>query len=453
MIFHAVVPHSDTLFEQRFRGAKSRSPTLDFLVTPIMLRRFLSFFQPDPPTSSDSEEQIERAMRELRESEARYRRLFDDPNMAKLLIDLNTGRMINANEPASKLLGIPISSLLGKTNPTLASPWLTRILARLTEEEGEETSFIETFRIGRGELRDYEAWVSLLKISDEPTALITLHDVTERRRLEEEQSRQKERERYIAELEANKAEIETRNAEMERFTYTVSHDLKSPLITIRGFLGMLERDLEAERPDRVRRDVEHITEAVGKMSALLDDLLELSRVGRIVGELHAVELSRVAHEAASLVGGAIDARGVEVEIAEDLPTVHGDQPRLLEVFQNLIENAVRYMGDQEKPRIEIGARHGVEGDPEEKVIFVRDNGVGIESRYHQKIFILFERLETETNGTGVGLALVKRIVEVHGGAIWVESEGKGSGSTFCMTLHDHQVPDGELEPETEEIVL
>lgn len=119
-----------------------------------------------------------------------------------------------------------------------------------------------------------------------------------------------------------------------------------------------------------------------------------------------------------------------MRVSPELPTVHGDRLRLGEVFENLIENAAIYMSGQEHPLIEIGTR--IQAD--EQVIFVRDNGQGIELRYHSRIFELFEKLDPATEGSGIGLALIKRIIEVHGGRIWVESEGAGKGSTFCFTL-------------------
>jgi signal transduction histidine kinase len=131
-----------------------------------------------------------------------------------------------------------------------------------------------------------------------------------------------------------------------------------------------------------------------------------------------------------LVGGQIAARRVKVDIAPDMPVVHGDRARLVEAVQNLVDNAVKFLGDQPEPRIEIGARPAGGGH----VFFVRDNGIGIEPRFHGKVFGLFDKLNPESVGTGVGLALVKRIVEVHGGRIWVESEGAGTGAAFYFTL-------------------
>ena len=228
-------------------------------------------------------------------------------------------------------------------------------------------------------------------------------------------------------------ELEDRNAELERFVYTVSHDLKSPLVTVKGFLGLLENDITSGDAERTRGDIAQIKAATNQMSRLLSELLELSRIGRVVGPRLEIDLGEVAREARDLVLGDARAEVAEVEIDPRLPVVWGDRTRLLEVFQNLLENAVKYAGDAPRPRIEIGVR---EGAGSVAVIFVKDNGAGIEPRYHEKIFGLFERLETAPDGTGIGLAIVRRIIEVHGGRVWVESEGPGCGSTFCFTLPD-----------------
>ena len=227
-------------------------------------------------------------------------------------------------------------------------------------------------------------------------------------------------------------ELEAKNAELERFTYSVSHDLKSPLVTIRGFLGLLEKDTLAGDHDRMRSDIDRIQNAAATMNRLLDELLDLSRVGRQTNPPEDVALVEMARLAVELLAGEIEKRDVEVEIAPDLPVVVGDRVRLLEVFQNLLANAVKFMGGQSAPRIEVGVRH----DDGERIVFVRDNGIGIDPRYREKIFGLFERLDGKVEGTGVGLALVKRIVELHGGRIWIESPGEGYGSAFCFTLEN-----------------
>ena len=239
-------------------------------------------------------------------------------------------------------------------------------------------------------------------------------------------------ERKVAELERERLieELEAKNAELEQFTYTVSHDLKSPLVTIKGFLGLLEQDALAGKTEQMRQDVEQINRAADKMQRLLDELLELSRIGRMMNPPEAVSLTDLAQEAVEQVAGQIAERGVEVEVAAAMPVVVGDRVRLLEVLQNLIDNAVKYMGDEPAPRVVVEAKQ--EGRAVRCI--VRDNGIGIEPRFHDKIFGLFERLDASGEGTGIGLALSKRIVEVHGGHIGVESEGLGQGSTFFFTL-------------------
>ena len=241
-----------------------------------------------------------------------------------------------------------------------------------------------------------------------------------------------ERKQAEAAREALLEELEAKNAELERFTYTVSHDLKSPLITIKGFLGLLEQDAAAGDMDKMKSDATRISDAVDKMQQLLQELLELSRIGRLMNPPEEVLLDELVRDAVDMVAGRLAERGVRVEIAPNLPVVYGDCIRLREVLENLVDNAVKFMGDQSEPCVEIGARR----DGEETVFYVRDNGIGIEPRYHEKVFELFDKLEPQTEGTGVGLAIVKRIVEVHGGRIWVESEGTGQGSTFCFTLPD-----------------
>ena len=248
-----------------------------------------------------------------------------------------------------------------------------------------------------------------------PAVQTVLRDVTEAEHVAAE------RERFVKLLEA-------KNDELERFTYTVSHDLKSPLFTIKGFIGLLREDVREGNTARVVDDLGRIDSAADLMQHLLDDLLELSRIGRLANPSEDVDLNVVAREAVELVAGRIAERGVEVVVAPDMPTVVGDRVRLREVFQNLLDNAIKFMGDQPEPRVEIGIR------PDGATCFVRDNGIGIAPEHQEHIFELFMRLDKNTEGTGIGLPLVRRIVEVHDGRVWVESEGRGRGAMFCFTL-------------------
>jgi signal transduction histidine kinase len=249
------------------------------------------------------------------------------------------------------------------------------------------------------------------------SAIMMVRDISQRKWVETE------REKLINELEG-------KNSELERFTYTVSHDLKSPLITIKGFLGFLEQDATSGNVVRLRSDIQRIASATDKMQMLLNELLDLTRIGRLVNPSQNVNFEELAHEAVELVHGRIQNRGIHVSIQENLPTVYGDRPRLIEVLQNLIDNAAKFMGDQGTPRIEIGLNGYENGLP---IFYVRDNGMGIEPVHHERIFGLFNKLDAASEGTGIGLSMVKRIIEIHEGRIWVESEPQ-KGTMFLFTL-------------------
>jgi len=236
-------------------------------------------------------------------------------------------------------------------------------------------------------------------------------------------------EQEIKERKNISSKLENQNAELERFAYTVSHDLRAPLITIKGFAGLLGKDIDAKDMDRVKSDLERINSAADTMGVLLGDLLELSRIGLVMGNPVTCDLIELTKQAIELCGAEVDEFGIEIVI-EDMPRAHGDEKRLVEVYLNLIENAIKFMGEQKSPRIQIGA---IEKDGM-ICCFVQDNGVGIAAEYQEQIFGLFERLNADVEGTGVGLSLVKRIIEVHGGEVWAESKGLGLGSKLSFTL-------------------
>lgn len=357
----------------------------------------------------------------LREREAYLQAILNNMPFEVWLKDLE-GRFLMVNEPFVRSVQQPnVQSVIGKTDFDVTY----KDLAEKYRADDQEVIKNKTQKTIEELMRDQDQlkWFETYKtpILDENGQVLGTtgfaRDISEYKRAEEER-------------EALIKELETKNAELERFTYTVSHDLKSPLVTIKGFLGWLEKDVAAGNMERVQHDFQQIRDAATKMQNLLDDLLELSRIGRLMNPPQTVAMTELTAEAIQLVAGQIEARGVQVNIAHDLPLISGDRPRLVEVLQNLIDNAVKFMGSQMAPRIDIGVRN----DAGEPIFFVQDNGSGIAARYHQRIFDLFERLEQSTEGTGVGLALVKRIIEVHGGRIWVESDGPGRGSTFCFTL-------------------
>ena len=223
-------------------------------------------------------------------------------------------------------------------------------------------------------------------------------------------------------------ELSRKNAELEIFTTAVSHDLKSPLVTIKTFLGYLEKDLGD--PVARAKDLGYIHGAADKMKRLLDDLLVLARSGHMRDKPAVFPLQEVVQEALALVAGQITKRGVRVAVTIEPVLLHGDRTRLVEVFQHLLDNAVKFLGDQPAPRIEVG----VETKDGEIVLFVRDNGKGIDPRHKSKLFGLFEKLDPLTPGSGIGLATVRRIIEAHGGNIEAHSDGPGKGTTFRFTL-------------------
>ena len=224
------------------------------------------------------------------------------------------------------------------------------------------------------------------------------------------------------------ADLGRKNAELERFTYTVSHDLKGPLVTIQGFSGMIAAELGPDVSDRVRSDLKRINGATEKMQSLLTDLLELSRIGRIANPAELVSFTDLAKEAVELLEGPIRDKGMVVSIEPGLPSVLVDRRRIVEVIQNLVENSLKFVVPGRPPEVHIGMRQ--ETPP---VFFVRDNGPGIDPAYTERIFNIFEKLDPKAEGSGIGLSLAKRIVEAHGGHMFVESK-PGEGATFAFTL-------------------
>ncbi|MBL8062492.1 MAG: PAS domain S-box protein [Anaerolineales bacterium] len=262
------------------------------------------------------------------------------------------------------------------------------------------------------ELQFYEARISPVTTE---SAIIMVRDISQRKWVETE------REKLINELEQ-------KNSELERFTYTVSHDLKSPLITIKGFLGFLERDAATGNVTRLRNDMKRISDATDKMQSLLNELLDLSRIGRLINPPQSIPFNDIVYEALELVHGRLQENNVQVQVQENMPRVYGDRHRFVEVLQNLIDNAAKFV--TLNPKIEIGQDGMEEGKP---IFFIRDNGIGIPFVHHDRIFGLFNKLDADSEGTGIGLALVKRIIEFHGGRIWIQSE-VGGGATFFFTL-------------------
>ena len=368
----------------------------------------------------------------LRESEQKFR-LFVEQSSVGLVFTDEKGIIIEWNSAQENLTGITKEESIGQplweiqpkmlAAPSPSSEAIQRLkqLTELALQSGQADFLdipmeVELFR--RDGTKIYIEQIAFSIKTKQGYRLGSVNrDITQLKQAEVE------RENLIQELT-------DKNSELERFTYTVSHDLKAPLITIAGFIGYLEQAAVSGDIDRLRGDTQRIQNAVNKMERLLNELLELSRIGRLMNPPEPIPFEGLAREALVIVHGQLETRGVSFTLGPDLPVVYGDRQRLVEVLQNLIDNAAKFMGDQPNPHIEIGQRGEEDGMP---IFYVKDNGIGIAPEYHERVFGLFDKLDAKSDGTGIGLAIVKRIVEFHGGSIWIESEA-GNESTFYFTL-------------------
>jgi PAS domain S-box-containing protein len=257
--------------------------------------------------------------------------------------------------------------------------------------------------------------------------LLSCEDITEKNRAEEElRNAQNDLEERFR---SRTSELLKKNREMERFIYAVSHDLMTPLVTISGFLSFLKKDIMKGDFESIESDFKTLDDVVVKMGDLLNDTLELSRIGRVVTAPAKVPLAEIVQEALNQMSGKLISRDIEVCVADDLPFVNVDRSRIVQVFVNLIDNSIKYANEKSQPKIEVGLR----ADDEVTVFFVRDNGKGIDPSQHETVFDLFCKIDNNSDGCGAGLALVKKIIEVHGCRIWIESK-EGQGCKVCFTL-------------------
>jgi PAS domain S-box-containing protein len=414
-----------TLLEEKYLRLDGSVVDVEVVATPFISTGgaiIQVFFQ-----DITSRKQAEKA---LRESEARHRALVESQ------IDLVSRYLPDAtltfvNDAYCKFYGKTREELIGQSYLFMIAPEFREQVAsearKLAEAKGMVTGEYVNYRYD-GEKR-WIQWV-VKCITDESGRAIELQavgrDITQLKQAEAE------RERLIAELES-------KNAELERFTYTVSHDLKAPLITMRGFLGFIEKDAQSGNMERIHGDIQRISAATDKMQRLLNELLELSRIGRLMNSPQNIPFKDLVQDGVNLLDQRLRERNIRVIVREDLPVVACDLQRLSEVIQNLLDNAIKFMGEQTDPVIEIGSC-GEEKNMQ--VLYVQDNGIGIAPEHHERVFGLFNKLDPKVDGTGVGLTIVKRIIEVHGGRIWVESE-PGRGTTFYFTLPHERVLQAE----------
>ncbi|MCA9293848.1 MAG: PAS domain S-box protein [Phycisphaerales bacterium] len=225
-------------------------------------------------------------------------------------------------------------------------------------------------------------------------------------------------------------ELRRVNEELQQFVYTASHDLKSPLLTIQGFISLLQRDIASGQLDNIAEHANRIERAALRQRRNIDDLLAISRVGRSMDDLQYVNIAGVVQTLIDEMRPQFDQAGVMVQVIEPLPIIQCDAGRVQQALQNLLTNALKY-GRREgvQPCVTISS-DTVNGEVR---LLVADNGPGIDEKYHDRAFGLFQRLSKEGEGTGVGLAIVKRVAEVHRGRVWIE-QTPGGGATFCMSF-------------------
>ncbi|MCW5553007.1 MAG: CHASE3 domain-containing protein [Verrucomicrobiae bacterium] len=336
------------------------------------------------------------------------------------------GRFRTVNPAWQETLGFPAAEFTNRPFLDFVHPDDRAATVAETEKlaGGGETVHFENRYRGKDGAYRWLAWAARASV---PQQLIyaTARDITGIKRAQEEINR------LHADLQQRAALLETANRELEAFSYSVSHDLRAPLRHIDGFVDLLDRKCGAQLDEGGRRYLRIIAEAARQMGTLIDDLLVFSRMGRAELRWQEVDLKSLVHEAVAGLETELDGREVEWRVGT-LPRVRGDAAMLRQVLVNLIGNAIKYTRPRNPARIEIGC---AEETTTEQVFFVRDNGVGFDMQYVGKLFGVFQRLHhaDEFEGTGIGLANVRRIIHRHGGRTW--AEGKlDSGATLFFTL-------------------
>jgi PAS domain S-box-containing protein len=380
-------------------------------------------------------------LRELQQREDRFRSLVQ--NSSDVIIVLTeSGEIRYVSDSCRRILGYGPTDLIGENaQPFLHPDDLARIEGAFSglAERSDGTASVEfRFKHGDGMWRMIEATAS--NLLDHPSVagiVANARDVTEQRRAEEKV------EQYAAQLERS-------NRDLENFAYVISHDLREPLRMVTSFLRLLERRYEDALDAKGHEFVDYAVDGATRMRAMIDALLDLSRVKTRGRPFEPVDTEEILDRTLRVLARVIQESGAEVT-HDPLPTVMGDAAQLTQVFQNLIANAIKFRREGVAPRVHIAAalppssspRGGEntavplerEIEPRAWVFSVIDNGIGIDPQQADRIFEIFQRLHTEDEypGLGMGLALCKRIVERHGGRIWVEA-APGAGSTFHFTL-------------------
>lgn len=349
---------------------------------------------------------------DLRKSEQKYRTLVDN-----VLVGIGIhqdGKIVFANEKLASMLGYTLEEGIGLSIAKLVHPDDRDLI--MVRAQRRQMGFTEPdtyeIRLQKKDGRIFYALISnaMIEYNDQPATLMTIADLTD--------------------AKVREQKLEQVNKELEAFSYSVSHDLRAPLRSIDGFSQALLEDYEDKLETEGKDYLRHVRAATQRMSQLIDDLLNLSRITRAEMCYAKVNLSTLAQEIAAELQKTEPDRQVEFVIGEDI-SAHGDTHLLRVVLENLLSNAWKFTAKHHRARIEFG----VTQQEDKSVYFVRDDGAGFDMAYVDKIFVPFQRLhaQTEFPGTGIGLATVLRIIHRHGGCIWPEAEVE-KGATFYFTL-------------------
>jgi PAS domain S-box-containing protein len=374
----------------------------------------------------------------LKKNQERLRRVIEAAPNGLLMVD-REGKITLCNAEVESLFGYGRDEMIGRPIEMLV-PERFR-----PKHPSYRTGFFDrpvTRQMGAGrdlfglhsDGREFPVEIGLnpLETDEGIFVLASIVDITKRKALEDD-------------IRSTSDALKQKNLEMEQFIYTVSHDLKSPIVTSLSFIQFVRDDLPKPVPEEIDDSLTRLEKANRRMAQLIDDLLRLSRVGRLELKPEDVDVTALVTDLWRDARERFkDARvEVEVEVAAEMPHIRADRARLTQVFENLLNNALKYGTTGPSPRIEVGA---VTGGGEVRY-FVRDNGRGVAPDFHRRIFALFERLEANKDGTGVGLAIVTRVAELHGGRAWVEST-PGQGATFWIAFPAPLLTSGLKERET-----
>lgn len=353
------------------------------------------------------------------EREQLYRQMFETNVAVKLLIDPSNGQIVDANKAAERFYGWPLDKLrlMNITEINVLLPGQVQREMALAYSE-DRLFFRFTHRTASGEQRLVEVYSGPVTFHNRALLHSIIYDVTDR-------------ERALKELELKTEALELSNADLQQFAYVASHDLQEPLRTVVSYLQLLTRRYKGKLDPEADEFISFAVDGAKRMSQLIQDLLSYSGVDAHGVALTRLDCEEVLNNTLANLHFLLEAMDAEVDVGF-LPTVLGDASQLSCVFQNLLGNAVKYRRRDRKPVIHISAAPGEDG---QWVFSVADNGIGIAPEHHDRIFKIFQRLHNQAQypGTGIGLALVRRIITRHGGRVWVESV-EGEGTTFKFTL-------------------